>query len=217
MLLITPPGVYRAQADTELLLAALEEEPLPSGAAVLDIGTGSGALAVAAARRGAAVTAVDVSWPALASAVLNGALHGRRIRARHGDLLRPVVGRRFDLVLANPPYVPAPTPLSSARGAARAWDAGPDGRQLVDRICAHAPAFLRPGGVLLLVHSDLCGVERTCAALRATGLRAAVVARVTQPFGPVMRARAEWFERQGLIEPGRREEELVVIRGVRPR
>jgi release factor glutamine methyltransferase len=215
MLLITPPGVYRAQADTEMLIGAFEEEPIVPGAAVLDVGTGSGAVAVAAACRGAEVTAVDVSWSALGTTLLNGALHGRRIRPRHGDLLRPVRGRRFDFVLANPPYVPCPEGRSASRGLARAWDAGLDGRLLLDRICAQAPEALKPDGVLLLVHSDLCGVDATCSLLRAHGLAPAVVARARQPYGPVMRSRAQWFEHRGLARSGQREEELVVIRGVR--
>ncbi|WP_042369839.1 HemK2/MTQ2 family protein methyltransferase [Streptacidiphilus neutrinimicus] len=214
MLLITPPGVYRAQADTEMLIGALDDEPLAPGAAVLDVGTGSGAVAVAAGRRGARVTAVDVSWSALGAALLNGALHGRRIRPRHGDLLSAVRGRRFDVVAANPPYVPCPGD-SAPRGAARAWDAGRDGRLLLDRICAQAPAALKPGGVLLLVHSDLCGVDTTCELLRAGGLRTEIVARARQPYGPVMSSRARWFEREGLARPGQCSEELVVIRGAR--
>jgi release factor glutamine methyltransferase len=215
MLLITPPGVYRTQADTEMLIGAFEDEPLRPGASVLDLGTGTGALAVAAARRGATVTAVDVSWAALATALLNGALHGRLIRARHGDLFRPVQGRRFDVVLANPPYVPCPDPGRARRGLARAWDAGLDGRLLVDRICRQAPAALNPAGVLLMVHSDLCGVDATCALLRERGLRADVVARARQPYGPVLLSRARWLERQGLTAAGQREEELVVVRGAR--
>jgi release factor glutamine methyltransferase len=215
MLLITPPGVYRAQADTEMLIGAFEDEPLAPGAEVLDVGAGSGAVAVAAARRGAAVTAVDVSWSALGTTLLNGALHGRRIRPRHGDLLGPVRGRRFDFVLANPPYVPCPEEGAVSRGLARAWDAGPDGRLLLDRICAQAPEALKPEGVLLIVHSDLCGVDATCALLRARGLTPTVVARARQAYGPVMRSRAQWFERRGLARTGQREEELVVIRGAR--
>ncbi|WP_042388470.1 HemK2/MTQ2 family protein methyltransferase [Streptacidiphilus melanogenes] len=215
MLLIKPPGVYRAQVDTEMLIGAFQDESLVPGAAVLDVGTGSGAVAVAAACRGALVTAVDVSWAALTAALVNGALHGRWIRARHGDLLRPVREQRFDMVLTNPPYVPSPSPGPARSGLARAWDAGRDGRLLLDRICAQAPALLKPKGVLLLVQSDLSGVDTTCELLRARGLRTEIVARARQPYGPVMRSRAEWFERAGLARPGQREEELVVIRGAR--
>jgi release factor glutamine methyltransferase len=70
--------------------------------------------------------------------------------------------------------------------------------------------------MLLVVHSAVCGVETTLDVLRQRGLKAAVVARCMEPFGPVMRSRIELLERQGLIEIGQRYEELVVIRGDRP-
>jgi len=217
MHLLTPPGVYPAQEDTFQLISSLRREPLAADANVLDIGTGSGAVALAAARRGASVTAVDVSRRALGTAWLNAALHGKRIGVRWGDLLEPVRGRLFDLVVSNPPYVPCPRSGLPTRGIARAWDAGPGGRALIDRICREAPRVLRPGGVLLLVHSSLCGVSATRTALESSGLRTRVVSRKRQVFGPVMRARAAWLEQQGLVEPGQGYEELVVVRGERVR
>jgi release factor glutamine methyltransferase len=213
MLLLCPPGVYQAQGDTALLVESIEREQLAPGSRVLDIGTGSGALAVAAACHGASVTAVDVSRWALATALCNGLLHGRLIDVRHGDLLAPVRGDLFDMIVSNPPYVPAAA--RSARGAARAWDAGPDGRDFIERICRQAPTVLAPGGVLLLVQSSLSNVPKTYSLLRKRGLRPDIVAAVDQPFGPVMRTRARWFEQRGLIRRGQREEELVVIRAVR--
>ncbi|QMU69327.1 HemK2/MTQ2 family protein methyltransferase [Streptacidiphilus sp. P02-A3a] len=217
MWLLRPPGVYGAQGDTALLIESLGRERLRPGCRVLEIGSGSGAVAVAAARWGAAVTAVDVSRRALATTWVNGVLQGRRISVRRGDLLAPVSGRRFDVVVSNPPYVPGSSDHLPGHGITRAWDAGPTGRALLDRICEQVPAVLAPGGVLLLVHSSLCDVDRTSAALSAAGLGTEVVARVRQPFGPVMLARAAWFEECGIIAPGQREEELVVVRGVRSR
>ena len=216
MHMLRPPGVYPTHGDTLLLLAALRQEGVLPGSRVLDIGTGSGALALAAAQLGATVTAVDVSRRALGTAWVNAALHGRRIGVRAGNLLEPVRDRLFDLVVSNPPYVPCPDERAP-RGIARAWDAGPRGRALLDRLCRDVPAVLGPGGVVLLVQSSLCGIGATCAALESAGLRARVVLRRRQPFGPIMRKRALWFEVQGLIRPGQREEELAVIRGERKR
>ena len=217
MVMLRAPGVYAAQGDTLLLVSALRREGIAPGSQVLDVGTGSGAVAVVAAQLGGSVTAVDVSRRALASAWANAALRGKRIAVRVGTLLEPVRDRRFDVVVSNPPYVPSPDERLPKHGAARAWDAGPGGRALLDRLCRDVPGVLAPGGVVLLVHSSLCGVDATCSALVRAGMRARVVARVRQPFGPVMRARARWFEGQGLIHPGEREEELVVVRGERTR
>ncbi|MGW1011396.1 HemK2/MTQ2 family protein methyltransferase [Streptomyces termitum] len=211
--MIRPPGVYAPQGDTALLLESLARERLERGARTLDLCTGTGILAIAAARRGAEATAADLAGRAVTAARCNARLRRCRVRVLRGDLAAPVAGERFDLVTANPPYVPAPGPLP--RGPARAWDAGPDGRLILDRICRAAPAVLAPLGVLLLVQSSLSGVPATLAALRAAGLRAEVAARRTQPLGPVMADRAPWFERRGLLAPGRRTEELVVIRAAR--
>lgn len=214
MLLLRPPGVYSPQADTWMLADALTQAALPSGGRVLDIGPGTGALSVAAARAGAAtVLAVDVSWPAVLATWLNTAIRGLPVRVRQGDALDAVAGQRFDVILANPPYVPSRRVPS--RGRARAWDAGTDGRAMLNRVTALAPLLLAPGGVTLIVHSGLCGVGRTLDQLRGGGLKASVVGRRTERFGPVLRGRAAFLERAGLIEPGQRHEELVVIRGDR--
>ncbi|WBP85193.1 HemK2/MTQ2 family protein methyltransferase [Kitasatospora cathayae] len=216
MLLVRPPGVYSPQADTELLTACVRREALGGSSRVLDLCTGTGAVALAAARTGALVTAVDLSARAVAAAWCNTLLHRGRVRLYRGDLLDPIPDERFDLVTANPPYVPAgPDRRGPGRGAALAWDAGPDGRLVLDRICRTVPRVLTGGGVLLVVQSDLADVPATLALLRAAGLRTSVVARRRQPFGPVMTARAALFEQLGVIGPGEREEELVVVRGVR--
>ena len=130
---------------------------------------------------------------------------------RAGDLFAPVAGERFDLVTVNPPYVPAASDELPRHRAARSWDAGTDGRALLDRVCAGVSGVLAPGGVLLLTQSVLADEERTLVQLGAADLAAEVVERVEEPFGPVMRRRAETLRRRGLLSPGQRSEELVVI------
>lgn len=210
--LFVPPGVYRPQADTWLLAEALADEELGPAAEVMEIGTGTGVLALRAAVRGARVTAVDVSWPAVFAARVNAFRRRLPIRVLHGDFADRTDGQRFDLVLANPPYVPSPQPGLPSHGARRAWDAGPAGRAVIDRICAGASALLRPGGVLLLVHSALCGPQTTVDQLERAGLSAQVRMRAAVPWGPVLRSRRAWLEDQGLADRGEEWEGLVVIR-----
>jgi release factor glutamine methyltransferase len=210
MRLVVPPGVFRPISDTWLLADALDRERLPPGARVLDLCSGSGALAVRAALAATPrhVTAVDISRRASATIRLNAALNRVRVRVRRGDLYGAVAGERFDAIVSNPPYVPAIGDDLPVRGLARAWDAGRDGRALLDRVCAGAPLHLRPDGVLLVVHSSLLGLEPTVTALRAGGLDADVAAREPGPLGPLMRARRD----AGLI-PAVDAEEVLVVRG----
>ena len=146
------------------------------------------------------------------NARLNARLNGVRVRALRGDLLQPLRGSEFDLIVSNPPYVPAETDALPSRGAARAWDAGREGRTLIDRICDEAPACLRPGGALLIVHSSVCGEASTLERLQRNGLGTEVLARRRGRLGPILAARAQVLEERGLLAAGEREEELLVIR-----
>jgi release factor glutamine methyltransferase len=201
--LVTVPGVFRPISDSWLLARVVEEEvgrrePTPH---VLDICTGSGVVGVTAARAGADVTAVDVSCRAVAAAWLNARINRVRLRSRRGNLLEPVAGRTFDVIASNPPYVPSDT--TRPRGLERAWAAGHDGRVLLDRLIAEAPARLKPGGALLVVHSDLIGADETLERLATAGLKADVAARERGPLGPLMRERVRDAD----------EEEVLVLRG----
>jgi release factor glutamine methyltransferase len=213
--LVTIPGVFRPISDTWLLADALDGEELAAGARVLDLCSGSGALAIRAARR-AEVTAVDISRRSVATIRLNALLNGVKLRALRGDLLAAVPGERFDAIVSNPPYVPALSDEPPTRGRARAWDAGRDGRALLDRICRQAPVHLQAGGVLLVVHSSLLGYERTAELLAAGGLEPDLAALEHGPLGPLMRGRSAHLEAEGLLEPGRREEDVLVVRGRKP-
>jgi len=181
---------------------------------VLDIGTGTGALAVEAVRAGASqVTAVDVSWQAVMTARFNTRVRRLPVRVKHGDGFLHADGQTWDLLLANPPYVPAQNATVPQRGRARAWDAGIDGRAVLDQLCITSAHLLNTGGVLLLVQSALAGVDTSLEQLRSSGLEATVVARQHIPFGPVMRGRLAMLRRRGLVAPEASSEELVVIRG----
>ncbi|TVL91135.1 HemK2/MTQ2 family protein methyltransferase [Streptomyces sp. SAJ15] len=215
-MLLRPWGVYSPQEDSYLLRDTLAQVSVPPGARVLDVCTGTGLIAVTAARLGAGdVRAVDISYRAVLTARVNAWLNRAAVRVRHADFRDHAPGERFDLITANPPYVPCPERDARRPRGGGSRDAGPDGRRYLDRLCAMAPLLLNETGVLLVVHSSVAEPLRTLRALTAGGLTASVVARRAQPFGPLLSARAAWMEDSGLIDPGQRHEELVVIRGAR--
>ena len=219
MRLIRLPGVFRPPSDTWMLAKVLRSEIEGSHAGraeVLDLCTGTGALALVAARAGASVTAIDISRRAVLNVRLNALLNGVRVRPLRGDLFSPVADGQFDVIVTNPPYVPAPDERLPERGLERAWQAGLDGRVLIDRICAAVADHLKPGGVALIVQSTINGEEQTCSLLEDAGLEADVAYRERGDFGPLMTRMAPELEERGLIAVGARTEEVVVVRGRKP-
>ncbi len=155
------PAVLIPRDDTGWLvedcLRLARELPAP---AILDVGTGSGCIAITVAQRlkGAQVTASDVSAEALAVAARNAVRHkvADRVRFLHGDLFAALPeGERFDFVLSNPPYI-AMAEIETLAPDVKdyeprlALDGGPDGFAVIDRLLADADARLKPGGYLLL-------------------------------------------------------------------
>lgn len=210
------PGVYRPQPDTFLLARELAREPIDSRTRVLDIGAGTGMLSVAAGRAGSRrVTAVDVDRRALLNTRINALLNGVGVRVVCGDLTAPVKGSEFDIVVANPPYVPAADDTLPTDRSARCWDAGCDGRALLDRICRDVPALMARDGVLLLVQSTVSNVDASRSQLEARGLAVDVVATTRIPFGPVLRERAQMLRERGLLDSDDHHEDLVVLRAVK--
>ena len=167
------PGLH----FTSGFLAAFLARPgvVPPGGAVLDMGTGSGVAAIAAARAGAGrVVAVDLNPAAVTCAAENARRHGvaARVAVREGDLFAPVTGERFDLIVCNPPYFPG-TPRTLAE---HAYMGGP-GYEWLGRFAAGARAHLAPGGRVLVVLGDATDVPAILARLTAPGWSVHEVAR----------------------------------------
>ena len=219
---IADQGVYDPQEDSRLLIEVMDGTALARGRHVVDLCTGSGVVAVGAAQQGAAsVTAFDICPRAVRCARANALAVGVGVDVHLGSWARAVEFGPFDLVVCNPPYVPhdpsaACDPLPTHVGPSRAWDAGCDGRLVLDPLCAATPDILDHGGSLLLVQSEFAGPRQTLGALASAGLDAEIIARQWIPFGPVLTSRAVWLEETGRLEPGRREEELLVIRADKP-
>ena len=149
------PAVLIPRHDTEVLVT----EAVKRGAAarsILDIGTGSGCVAIALAKAlpEAEVCSVDISGEALAVARGNAERNGAAVELVQGSLLEPFTGRRFDMIVSNPPYIPAAelaTLQQEVRGfePLNALDGGGDGLDFYRRITAGATGHLNEGGWLL--------------------------------------------------------------------
>lgn len=153
------PDVLIPRPDTELLVElALARIPPDQAVEVLDLGTGSGCIAITLAleRPRARVTAVDRSAAALAIARRNAGILGARVDLLRSDWFDALGGRRFGLIVGNPPYIAAADP-HLANGDVRfepptALASGVDGLDDLRGLTAAARAHLKPGGVLLLEH-----------------------------------------------------------------
>ncbi len=174
LLLKVTPDTLVPRPDTETLVDwALEIlQRLPGAPAVVDLGTGSGAIALAIKHRhpAAAVQAVELSAAALAVAQDNARRLGLALRFHQGDWWQPLAGQRFDLIVSNPPYIAGSDPhLPALRfEPLEALTPGGDGMKALLTLIDGAPNHLCPGGWLLLEHG-YDQAEAVAAALRLRG------------------------------------------------
>ena len=182
LLLQVTPATLIPRPDTETLVDwALERlHSLPGEPAVADLGTGSGAIALAikAGCPRARVTAIDLSADALAVARANGSRLSLAVDWRQGSWFEPVAGEVFDLIVSNPPYIAGDDPhLPALRHEPRtALTPGGDGLADLRHLVDAAPQHLRPGGCLLMEHG-WDQADPVAQALRARGFRDATLRR----------------------------------------
>ena len=177
LMLAVTPDVLDPRPDTETLVDwALDVlAALPPGRALVDLGTGSGAIALAlkSRRPDAQVGAVDLSAAALAVARSNGERLGLAVDWHEGAWFAPLTGRMFDLIVSNPPYIAeGDAHLPALRHEPLlALTSGADGLDAIRQIVAAAPAHLAPGGWLLLEHGH-DQADAVSALLHAAGWQA---------------------------------------------
>jgi HemK-related putative methylase len=170
------PGLF---FSSKLLAEVLAGEAL-EGKRVLEVGTGTGFLALVAARRAAHALGTDINPEAVRALKINALLNRLedRVEARQGDLFAPVAGERFDLILFNPPYF--------AGEASEPWDyAWRDVNQVRARFVAEAARHLAPGGRVLICDSDVA-VDCMDQALAAAGFRVTALRARTIVSGEVL-------------------------------
>ncbi|MFB0569536.1 MAG: HemK2/MTQ2 family protein methyltransferase [Nitrososphaeria archaeon] len=149
---------------------------------VLDIGTGTGFLALTASMLGARrVLGTDISPRALRVARANAQLNRmRNVELILGDVCQPIRGKSFDLIVCNPPMTPSPM-----RVKVSTWG-GYDGRSVLDEVLRGAPAHLALGGRLVIPTISVCGIQETASAFEALGLRYRILCEETYEFSFLM-------------------------------
>ncbi|MDI9623388.1 MAG: class I SAM-dependent methyltransferase [Methanothermobacter sp.] len=165
-------NVYAPAEDTFLLADNLK---VKEGDEVLEIGTGTGLVAIVAAEKGN-VTATDINPYAIECATKNAKINDAKIRILQGDLFEPVKGEKFDVILFNAPYLPSSDEDLTGKIIDKAWDGGEDGRTIIDRFINKVKNHLKKGGRIQMVQSSLSNIEETIEKLENMGFHVEITA-----------------------------------------
>ena len=146
------PEVYNPSDDSYLLLKVVE---VPPDGSLLEMGTGTGLVAVHAARLGVKVTAVDISPHAINCARRNATRNNVRLEIVRSDLFDKIPGN-FDVIAFNPPYLPGAA--TSTTWIEKAWSGGDEGSEVTVRFLRDAWRHLNPGGRIYIILSSVGGL-----------------------------------------------------------
>ena len=165
--------VYEPAEDTFLLAENLKVKKTDR---VLEIGTGTGIIAVITSKITENVIAVDINGYAVECARKNAKINQSDIDIRLGDLFDSVEDEKFDLILFNTPYLPTGEDERIDDELEVAWDGGADGRLVIDRFIEQLPVHLSPKGRVQLVQSSLSNIEETTGRLMEKGFDVSITA-----------------------------------------
>ena len=167
-------NVYEPAEDSYLLAENLE---IKSDSSVLEIGTGSGIVAMYASRLSKNICVSDVNFDACELARKNFKANGiENIEILFGDLFEPVGDRKFDVILFNTPYLPTENGEVLEDNINYAFDGGLNGRKVIDLFLNEVGNHLNDGGIVQMIQSSLSDVEETLEKLDKKGFIAEVKA-----------------------------------------
>jgi len=153
--------VYEPHDDTELLVSAiLENETNITGKKVLEIGAGTGLISIILAKKGADVTAVDINEKAVECTKRNARINNINIEVLEGDLFEPVSGKKYDIIVFNPPYLPEESLDRYLSLTYReAVIGGEKGNEVIIKFLKELPNYLSENGKAYFVTSSLSDVK----------------------------------------------------------
>lgn len=175
------PDVYGPSDDSFLLQKHVSRL---SRGRVLDVGTGCGIQAIAAAKKADSVLAIDINESALRCAKENAERNGSagKIAFLQSDLFSEIPpSEKFDLIIFNPPYLPTKKSEKTSGVLDAAWNGGKDGRKVIGRFLRQFPPHLAKGGSLLMLHCDLADTEKTVQILLNKGFKVEIADELSVP------------------------------------
>lgn len=174
LIIYTHPEVYEPAEDTFLFAENLDIQRRDE---VLEIGTGTGLIAVYAAQRTKRVVATDINEQAVKCALKNTVTNKTyNIELRQGHLFEPVEEEKFDLILFNTPYLPTEEDEKLDSELNAAFDGGLEGREIIDQFIEQVKDYLNEEGRVQLVQSSLSNNEKTLSKLKELGFEAEITA-----------------------------------------
>lgn len=154
----TEKEIYPPREDTDLLAKNLKNE-VENGDEVLDVGTGTGILALIAARSGKNATGIDINKNAVRLARLNAKKNEiTNVNFLQSDLFENVGEKRFDLIVFNPPYLPSGNTKIQVKGSEQ-WDGGENGREIVRNFSEEVGKCLKGKSRVLLLISSIANLQ----------------------------------------------------------
>ncbi len=183
--------VYEPAEDTFLLLAALESQNLKEADRVLEIGTGTGIIAIHMAKTTKHVVAVDINQYAVECARNNTQRNRiKNIEIIESDLFQKVSGK-YDVIIFNPPYLPTGKDEKVDDAVGCAWDGGRSGRKVTDKFLRQAPSYLTKTGKIIIIDSSKSKYQKTICALESSGFSAKIVKHLNLFFEELVVIMAE--------------------------
>lgn len=189
-------GVYQPSDESIFLLENIE---LYQGESVLDIGTGSGLLALSLSPIAKKVVGIDIDSNSIECSIFNAKINNiKNCDFIEGDLFNSVGEEKFDLIIANLPHIPTSSDDTSIDFVGRCVNGGEDGRRVLDQFLKHVSFYIKPTGRIQIVQSELANISKTIDLLSNQGFNVVISASKDEPFGRTVRERVDWYKKMGI-------------------